>query len=80
METVTLINFQCGKIDFNQVPVTKNGLNMFKVRLSFLISNILCKIVVNDLLNNQNILKDIFEDKRGQRRENVKIRSEFFES
>ena len=45
-----------------------------------LISNILCKIVVNDLLNNQNILKDIFEDKRGQRRENVKIRLEFFES
>jgi len=35
-------------------------------KFSFLISNILCKIVVNDYLNNQNILKDIFEDKRGQ--------------
>ena len=62
-----------------------SGKNYLKIRLttqqlSFLISNILCKIVVNDLLNNQNILKDIFEDKRGQRRENVKIRLEFFES
>ena len=62
-----------------------SGKDYLKIRLttqqlSFLISNILCKIVVNDLLNNQNILKDIFEDKRGQRRENVKIRSEFFES
>ena len=52
---------------------------------SFLISNILCKIVVNHLLNNQNILKDIFEDKRGQwqkwwRRESVEMRLEFFES
>jgi len=35
--------------------------------------------VVNDLLNNQNILKDIFEDNRGERRENVEIRLEFFE-
>ena len=49
-------------------------------QLSFLHSYILCKIVVNDLLNNQNIINDIFEDKRGQRRENVKIRLEFFES
>ena len=67
-----------------------SGKNYLKIRLttqqlSFLISNILCKIVVNDLLNNQNILKDIFEDKRGQsqkwwRRENVEIRLEFFES
>ena len=41
--------------------------------------------MVNDLLNNQNILKDIFEDKRGQcqklwRIETVEIRLEFFES
>ena len=41
--------------------------------------------MVNDLLNNQNILKDIFEEKRGQseklcRREKVEIRLEFFES
>jgi len=41
--------------------------------------------VVNDLLNNPNILKDIFEEKRGQseklcRREKVEIRLEFFES
>ena len=41
---------------------------LFEIRLttqqlSFLISNILCKIVVIDLLNNQNILKDIFEEK-----------------
>ena len=54
-------------------------------QLSFLHSNILCKIVVNDLLNNPNILKDIFEEKRGQseklcRREKVEIRLEFFES
>ena len=37
-------------------------------QLSFLISNILCKIVVNDVLNtqSQNILNNIFEDKRGQ--------------
>ena len=40
---------------------------LFEIRLSFLHSIILCKIVVNDLLNNQNILKDIFEEKRGQR-------------
>ena len=45
---------------------------LFEIRLttqqlSFLHSNILCKIMVNDLLNNQNILKDIFEEKRGQR-------------
>ena len=45
---------------------------LFEIRLTtqqlpFLHSNILCKIVVNDLLNNQNILKDIFEEKRGQR-------------
>ena len=58
---------------------------LFEIRLSFLHSIILCKIVVNDLLNNQNILKDIFEDKRGQsqkwwRREKVEIRLEFFES
>ena len=61
-----------------------SGKNYLKIRLttqqlSFLISNILCKIVVNDL-NNQNILKDIFEDKRGQsrkwwRREKVEISS-----
>ena len=67
-----------------------SGKNYLKIRLttqqlSFLISNILCKIVVNDLLNNQNILKDIFEDKRGQcqkrwRREKVETRLEFFES
>ena len=56
MEIVTLINFQCGKIDFNQVPVSKKGLNMFKVRLSFLISNILFKIVVNDVLNNLSMM------------------------
>ena len=54
-------------------------------QLSFLHSNILCKIVVNDLLYNPNILKDIFEEKRGQseklcRREKVEIRLEFFES
>ena len=36
-------------------------------QLSFLHSIICCKIVVNDLLNNQNILKDIFEEKRGPR-------------
>ena len=53
---MTLINFQCGKIDFNQVPVLKKGLNMFKVQLSFLISNILFKIVVNDVLNNISVL------------------------
>ena len=45
---------------------------LFEIRLttqqlSFLHSNNLCKIMVNDLLNNQNILKDIFEEKRGQR-------------
>ena len=67
-----------------------SGKNYLKIRLttqqlSFLISNILCKMVVNDLLNNQNILKDIFEDKRGQwqkwwRRERVEMRLEFFES
>jgi len=61
-----------------------SGKNYLKIRLttqqlSFLISNILYKIVVNDLLNNQNILKDIFEDNRGERRENVEIRLEFFE-
>ena len=56
MEIVTLINFQCGKIDFNQVPVSKKGLNMFKVQLSFLISNILFKIVVNDVLNNLSMM------------------------
>ena len=56
VEIVTLINFQCGKIDFNQVPVSKKGLNMFKVRLSFLISNILFKIVVNDVLNNPSMM------------------------
>ena len=47
-------------------------------QLPFIHSNIFCKIVVNDLLNNQNILKDIFEEKRGQRqkwwrREKVEI-------
>ena len=41
--------------------------------------------MVNHLLNNQNILKDIFEDKKGQwqkwwRRERVEMRLEFFES
>ena len=41
--------------------------------------------MANHLLNNQNILKDIFEDKRGQwqkwwRRERVEMRLEFFES
>ena len=41
--------------------------------------------MVHDLLDNQNILKDIFEDKRGQcqkwwRREKVETRLEFFES
>ena len=41
--------------------------------------------MVNDLFDNQNILKDIFEDKRGQcqkwwRREKVETRLEFFES
>ena len=48
-----------------------SGKNYLKIRLttqqlSFLISNILCKIIVNDL-NNQNILKDIFEDKLQKR-------------
>ena len=43
------------------------GKNYLKVRLTTQqLSNILCKIVVNHLLNNQNILKDIFEDKKGQ--------------
>ena len=42
--------------------------NYLKMRLTTqqIISNILCKIVVNDVINKQNILKDIFEDKRGQ--------------
>ena len=48
-----------------------SGKNYLKIRLttqqlSFLISNILCKIIVNDL-KNQNILKDIFEDKLQKR-------------
>ena len=52
--------------------MSSNVKELFEIRLttqqlSFLHSNILCKIMVNDLLNNQNILKDIFEEKRGQR-------------
>ena len=64
----------------------KNNLKMRQLNnFSFLISNIFCKIMIHDLLDNQNILKDIFEDKRGQcqtwwRREKVEIRLEFFES
>ena len=78
------------RLGIYNVVMSLSGKNYLKIRLttqqlSFLISNILCKIVVNDLLNNQNILKDIFEDKRGQcqkwwRREKVEIRLEFFES
>ena len=50
-------------------------------QLSFLHSIICCKIVVNDLLNNQNILKDIFEEKRGQSQiDEEEKRLKFFES
>ena len=71
------------RLGIYNVVMSLSGKNYLKIRLttqqlSFLISNILCKIVVNDLLNNQNILKDIFEEKRGQRqkwwrREKVEI-------
>ena len=48
---------------------------LFEIRLTtqqlaFLHSNILCKIVVNDLLNNQNILKDIFEERKEDKDKN----------
>ena len=53
------------RLGIYNVVMSLSGKNYLKIRLttqqlSFLISNILCKIVVNDLLNNQNILKDIF--------------------
>ena len=59
------------RLGIYNVVMSLSGKNYLKIilttqQLSFLISNILCEIVVNDL-NNQNILKDIFEEKRGQR-------------
>ena len=60
-----------GNLQIFNFVITMSGKNYLKIRLttqqlSFLISNILCKIIVNDL-NNQNILKDILEDKLQKR-------------
>ena len=67
-----------------------SGKNYLKIRLttqqlSFLHSNILCKIMVNDLLNNQNILKDIRKTYLKTKEDNAKNdeeekRLELFES
>ena len=73
MLTIKWVNLAMGSI----LMMSSNVKELFEIRLttqqlSFLHSNILCKIMVNDLLNNQNILKDIFEEKRGLRQKWVR--------